>query len=237
MQENRLHVQLKNYFAGETGQQEVWIDGYFIDVVQDGLLIEVQTRSFSSIKQKLLTLLTDHPVLLVHPIPVVKWIIQWPSDGDTPISRRKSPRKGRIEHLFNELIRFPELVNHPNFSICLVMTLEEEYRRQDGRGSWRRKGVSIVDRNLLKVVELHMFRDTQDFLALLPANMEQPFTNRQLSRSSGLPIHLTRKMSYCLRQMGAIQVFGKQQREMLYKATLPAYNPHATSLDGENHEQ
>ena len=50
MHENSLHLALKDHFSGDSSQQEAWVDGYCIDVVQDDLLIEVQTRSFSSIK-------------------------------------------------------------------------------------------------------------------------------------------------------------------------------------------
>lgn len=237
MQENSLHLALKQHFAGDTGQIEVWIDGYFVDVVQDNLLIEVQTRSFSSIKAKLASLMQAHKVLLVHPIPLIKWIVQQSGDGSDQLYRRKSPRKGRLEYLFNELVRFPDYINHPNFSICLVMTHEEEIRRQDGHGSWRRKGASIIDRNLLKIVATHMFTSPFDFLPLLPVELEQPFTNRQLAETGKMRIELARRMSYCLRQMGLIEVVGKQQREMLYKLSQPAYNPHAKPQTGANHER
>lgn len=237
MQENSLHLALKQYFAGETGQIEVCIDGYFVDVVQDNLLIEVQTRSFSSIKAKLAVLMQTHKVLLVHPIPLIKWIVQQSGDGSEQLYRRKSPRKGRLEHLFNELVRFPDYMNHPHFSICLVLTHEEEIRRQDGRGSWRRKGASISDRNLLKIDSTHMFSSPVDFLPFLPVDLEQPFTNRQLAEAGKMQINLARKMSYCLRLMGLIEVTGKQQREMLYKLSQPAYNPHAKPEPGANHER
>ena len=117
------------------------------------------------------------------------------------------------------------------------MTHEEEIRRQDGRGSWRRKGVSIVDRNLLKIVGMHYFSSRDDFLDLLPEGLTSPFTNRDLAQTSSLRIELARKMTYCLRQMGALQVAGKQQREILYKLSQPAYNPQAIPHDGDNHEQ
>lgn len=237
MQENSLHNALKAQFAGDAGQKEVLIDGYYIDVVQADLLIEVQTRSFSSIKPKLAVLMQAHKILLVHPIPVVRWIVHLGADSDQPISRRRSPRKGRIEHVFNELVRFPEFINHPNFSICLVMTHEEEIRQQDGRGSWRRKGVSIVDRNLLKIVGMHYFSDREDFIQLLPEALPSPFTNLDLAQTSALRIELARKMTYCLRQMGALEVAGKQQRKILYKLSQPAYNPQTIPHDGDNYEQ
>lgn len=237
MQENSLHLSLKKYFSGETGQQEVLLDGYWIDVVQDDLLIEVQTRSFTSIKKKLNNLMQSHRLLLVHPIPVIKWIIQWTNEGDETISRRKSPRKGRIEHLFNELIRFPEFIQHPNFNLCAVLTQEEEIRRKDGLGSWRRKGASIVDRKLLKVLQLQYFSQPEDFLSLLPDNLPTTFTNQELSKASRIRVELARKMTYCLRQMGCLEVCGKQKRELLYKVCTQTYNPTSIQANGEPNER
>ena len=237
MQENSLHRSLKNYFAGDSGQQEVWVDGYWIDVVHEELLIEVQTRSFSSIKNKLFVLMQNHPLILVHPIPVEKWIIRNTAGGEERISRRKSPRQGRIEHVFNELIRFPEYISHPNFSICLVFTQEEEIRCLDGRGSWRRKGASISDRKLLKILSTRMLASPNDFQALLPVSLGQTFTNQELAKALGIRPALARKMTYCLRKMNVLEVDGKRQRELLYKVLQPTYNLLPIDTLGENHEQ
>lgn len=225
MQENALHAALKTWYAGETGQVEVLLDGYLIDVVKDGQLIEIQTRSFFAIKKKLFDLVERRPVRLVHPIALERWIVRLHDQGDEALYRRKSPRRGRLEYLFNELIRFPELVAHPGFSLEILFTREEEIRRADGRGSWRRGGVSIIDRRLLEVISTRLFQTPGDFLALLPVDMPGVFTNPELAKSLGIQARLARKMTYCLKRMGALQEAGKRGRACLYTTNTAAYNP------------
>ena len=236
MQEHALHRSLKEWIAGNNGQIEILVDGYWIDVVQDDLLIEIQTRSFSSIKRKLVDLLQRHRVRLIHPIAVEKWIIHLPAQGEQALARRKSPRRGRLEHIFNELIRFPELIAHPSFSLSVLLTREEEIRRANGRGSWRRKGQSIIDRRLLEVLGQYHLNTPQDFLDLAPNALSLCFTNQELARASKMRIELARKMTYCLRQMGALQVSGKHGREILYSVNGGAYNPDLEPPTGDDYE-
>ncbi len=215
MQENSLHASIKKLIAGNLGKEEVLVDGYFIDVILDDLLVEVQTRSFSSIKKKLYALVPRYTILLVHPIPFEKWIIHLAPEGDEIFSRRKSTHRGRYEDIFNELIRFPDLLMHPNFSLELILTREEEIRRDDGLGSWRRRGQSITDRRLLEVLDRRLISRPRDFLGWLPGELELPFTNQDLARLGKMQIQLARKMTYSLRKMGVLQECGKNQRELL----------------------
>ena len=68
-QEYSLHEELKNYYKTRTGSTEVKVENYIIDVVNDNELIEVQTRNFSQIREKLQKLLElNYSVTLVHPI-------------------------------------------------------------------------------------------------------------------------------------------------------------------------
>lgn len=216
MQESSLHAALKNLYTREGDRQEVAVDGYFIDVVSGDVLIEIQTGNFTHLRPKLVNLLDRHPVLVIYPIAVEKWIVRLPAQGDTPIDRRKSPRRGRMEYVFRELVRIPEMIAHPNFALEVLLTREEEFRRDDGRGSWRRKGWSIADRRLLDVVDRMRLRAPRDFQVFLPETLDQPFTARQLGRSLSLPGYLAGKAAYCLRQMGLIEQTGKRGRAYLY---------------------
>jgi hypothetical protein len=117
--------------------------------------------------------LDRHPVRLVHPIAREKWIIRISANDEELLSRRKSPRHGRLEHLFRELVRIPRLAKHPNFSLEVLIIREEEVRRDDGKGSWRRNGQSIADRRLLSILDRHIFISNKDYLDLLPEETRQ----------------------------------------------------------------
>ena len=219
MQQTALHSALKDSYVKQGAAEEVLVDGYWIDVVQGNLLIEIQTRNFSAIRNKLRDLVERHPVRLVHPIALEKWIVRLPVDGQTQPSRRKSPRRGRLEYVFTELVRIPDLMEHPNFSLEVLLTREEEIRLADGKGSWRRDGVSIINRRLLEIVDRRLFSDPSDLRKLLPEDLDLPFTNRQLAQKLTISPRLAARMSYCLRTMHILKVAGKLSRSHLYTFT------------------
>ena len=217
--EKNLHSALKAWYARAGDQLEVKVDGFHIDIVRGKVLIEIQTSNFSSQKRKLNTLIERHPVRLVFPIAQEKWIIRLAEDGVTRLGRRKSPKQGNIYHLFKELVSLPRMIEKKNFSLEVLVTREEEIRRDDGRGSWRRKGWSIFDHHLIEVVDRHLFEEPEDFLKLIPRNLQEPFSTRDLADSIEQPHWLAQKMAYCLRNMGLVHVMGKNGNALLYAIT------------------
>lgn len=217
LREKSLHASLKDWYRRDGDHLEMKIDGYIVDIVRGDLLIELQTRNFSQIKSKLSSLVEAHRVRLVYPIAQEKWIVRTSGDGQAQVARRRSPKRGRVEHLFQELVSLPDLINHPNFSLEVLITREEEIWRDDGQGSWRRKGWSVGDRRLVEVVSSLRLETAEDFQGLLPEELAQPFTTQDLAKALGLPRRLAQKMAYCLRQMGVLEVEGKQKRAWLYK--------------------
>jgi ribosomal protein S25 len=215
MNEYSLHSAIKDWYSLPGDRFEVRVDDFIVDIVRKALLIEIQTRSFSAIKKKLTKLLENHRVRLVYPIPQQKWIVHVIESGEI-VGRRKSPKKGRLSDLFYELVRTPNLVKEDNFSLEVLMIEEEEVRCNDGKGSWRRRGVSIKDRRLMNVNSKILFKNEKDFLRFLPSDLTNPFTNKQLAKVSGVSINLARKITYCLRKMGAITTVGKKGKELIF---------------------
>lgn len=214
--ETRLHSSIKRWYSIPGDRFEVKVDGSIIDIVRGELLIEVQTGNFSSIYKKLKNLLKQHDVRLVCPLPAEKWITTIHNDGK-PTTRRKSPRKGRPEDIFYELVRITGLMEYENFSVDILMVNEEEFRLDDGKGSWRRKGISIIDRDLIDVVGEIQINTPMDLLQFIPEHMKEPFTNSKLSGAMNMKINLTRKMTYCMRKLGLIEKVGKIKNEILFK--------------------
>jgi hypothetical protein len=96
------------------------------------------------------------------------------------------------------------------------MIQEEELRRDDGRGSWRRKGVSIVGHELIDVVDCRRFDSGAELASLLPRELETPFTNRELAQALHVRLRMAQRMSYCLRQLDVLDSVGKRGRELLF---------------------
>jgi hypothetical protein len=214
--EKPLHAALKDWYARPGDQLELQVEGFIIDIVRGGLLIEIQTTSLASLKRKLLALADDYPVRLVYPIPGEKWIVKLAEDGHSAPSRRKSPKRGKIEDVFRELVSFPKLLAHPNFSLDVLLIQEEEIRRYDGTRAWRRRGWVTDERRLLQVVDRKRFCTPADMEELLPATLVEPFTTSDLAAAIGRPRRLAQRMAYCLRKMGVIEAVDKQGNAILY---------------------
>jgi hypothetical protein len=214
LNEKPLHASLKTWYAQPGDRFEVPVDGFVIDIVRDNVLLEIQTRHFGAIKSKLATLVSSHQVRLIYPIAREKWIVQPPTAGSAFSTRRKSPKRGRVEDLFREAVAIPRMLSHQNFSLEVVMTREEERRRYDGR-RWRTRGWVTEERRLLEVVDRRVFEGPASWLALVPMR-DEPFTSSDLAQAIGVRLDLAQKMTYSMRQAGLIQSAGKRGRAMLY---------------------
>ena len=211
LNEKPLHASLKQWYARPGDRFEVPVDGFVIDIVRDDLLIEIQTRNFSAIKSKLNKLARTHRVRLIHPIVHEKWIVRSGTGG-----RRKSPKRGRLEDLFGELVSIPQLLANPNFSLEVLMIRQEEVRRYDGKRRVRRRGWVIEGRQLLGVADRRLFGDSADWLRFLPDGLGS-FTTHDLATGIETSRELAQKMAYCLREARIIDLIGRRGRANLYR--------------------
>jgi hypothetical protein len=215
--EKPLHASLKQWYARPGDRFEVPVDRFVIDIVRDDLLIEIQTRNFASINSKLRELTRSYEVRLVYPVVQEKWIVRSAADDGGIAARRKSPKRGRLEDLFWELVSIPQLLSNPNFSLEVLMIREEEVRRYDGkRRKWRRRGWVIEGRRLLDVLDRRVFGNAADWLAFVPPGL-QSFTTKDLATIADTRRELAQKMAYCLRHGRMIELIGRQGRANLYR--------------------
>jgi hypothetical protein len=216
LNEKPLHAALKQWYARPGDRFEVAVGGFVIDIVRDDLLIEIQAGNFSSIKSKLTSLVLSHQVRLIYPVVQEKWIIHAASGACGRVSRRKSPRRGRVEDLFRELVSIPQLLSNRNFSLEVLMIRAEELRRFEGKRRWRRRGWSIEARRLLEVLDQRVFLELADWRGVLPEGLTS-FTAGDLANAMGMRGDLAQKMVYCLRNGNVIDVIGKRGQAHLYQ--------------------
>jgi hypothetical protein len=214
--ESNLHYGLKKWYAKPGDRFEVKVGGNIIDMVRGNTLIEIQTKNFSAMKNKLHKLIDNYQVIVVHPVAIEKWILTTNKEGEV-LRRRKSTKKGRITDIFDELVSIPDLINNENFSLDIIFIHEEELRCDNGKGSWRRKGVSIINKNLICVESKKSFRTKYDFLEFIPHELNEEFTNKELAKALGISPATSRKITYCLKKMELIKECGKRSRELLFK--------------------
>ncbi|MFW6136285.1 MAG: hypothetical protein ACOC7N_05645 [Chloroflexota bacterium] len=219
LNEQPLHAALKKRYAAPGARFEVEVDGFVVDVAQEDLLVEIQTGNFSGIRDKIVHLAEHHSLLLVYPIAREKWLLKLPKERGGQTEQRKSPKRGRPEELFKELVSFPKLICRDTFSLEVVLTQEEEVRRYDPQ-RWRNRGWVTVERRLLDVVDRRTFRSAPELASLLPQGLPSRFTTADLAQALDGPRWLAQKMAYCLRKTDAIVQVGRRGRSNLYTRKL-----------------
>ncbi len=217
LNEKPLHEALKRWYAKPGDRFEVSVDGFIVDIVRGKLLIEIQTKNIGAMKRKLAKLLVHHRLRLIYPIASEKWIIRQAGDENATVSRRKSPKGGAFEDIFNELVSIPRLILHPHFSLELLLIQEEEVRRYDSTRGWRRRGWVTHERRLLKVVDHRTLKAAADMRVFIPETLPQPFTTSELADAISRSRRLARKMVYCLRIIGCVTPVGKRVNAILYR--------------------
>lgn len=210
LNEGSLHAALKAHYARPGDQLEVPLHGFVIDIRRDDLLVEVQTGSFGALGNKLDRLLDEHKVLLVHPIAVESYLAR-PGRKE-----RRSPLRGSIHDLFEELVSLPTLLDHPNLSldvalVSLTVVQEADPRARRGRGGFR-----TVDRQLRDLREVRSFRNTADLSELLPAGLPREFTTADLARRAGVSRNLAQRMAFCFRALEVIREVDRSKRGIVY---------------------
>jgi ribosomal protein S25 len=215
--ETSLHRDLKFSYAGENGRTEAEIDGFVADGISaDGEFIEVQTTNFALLREKVQKLTMRGQLRIVYPAIITKYLEVFNADGKRQY-RRKSNRQGSPWDLFNALVRAPDLPLIPRVVIELVLVDASEQRVQDGKGSWRRKGVSIRDRQLITVHERICLEKRSDYRRFVPFKKNEEFTSTNLAEMTGISQMLARRTLYVLTKMGIVSRIGKQRNAFIYR--------------------
>ncbi|GJM37731.1 MAG: hypothetical protein DHS20C19_10980 [Acidimicrobiales bacterium] len=210
LNEGSLHAALKADYAEPGDVFEVPLDGFVIDIRRDDRLIEIQTSSFASMGSKLDHLLSDHRMLLVHPIAVETYL----QKPDAPL--RKSPKKGSVYDLFEELVSMPTLIEHPNLEIDVALVTVVKHQSPDAKLRRGRGGFRTDDRVLREIVERRRFACTADLMALVPDGLPDVFTTADLAGRAGVRRDVAQRMAYCFRALGTFVEQGRTKAGIGY---------------------
>jgi hypothetical protein len=222
--ETSLHRQLKQHYAAEGAQCEVVLAGYRIDAVVDGRLIEIQHGSLAAIRDKIAKLLAKHKVTVVKPIVATKQLVKLDKRGGSEISRRLSPKRGRVLDVFDELVYFTRVFPHKRLTLEVALVDVEELR-YPGHGRRRRRrenDFQIEDQRLIRIAETRTFRTLGDLRRLLPAELPATFHTGHLATAMKIPRWIAQRIAYCLRETGGVRVVGKEGNAVLYRYTRRA---------------
>ncbi len=177
LNESSLHKSLKILYQEiYEGESEVERDGYIYDIItKNGNVVEIQTKNLSKLLPKILTTIEKgHNIKLVHPV-IITNRIELKDEKGNKISNRKSPKKGHILDIFNELTGIYPVLSNPHFSLEIVeieMTEErlrtkEPVQSKNGRRRFRRNWIKNGKR-LENIINTRRFSKPEDYLQLLP---------------------------------------------------------------------
>jgi hypothetical protein len=217
LSEKTVHAILKNYYQPDEDYQEIPIENYVADIYQDGEIIEIQTRQFNKMRNKLSAFLPLYPVTIVYPIPREKWVI-WIDEESGELSKpRKSPAKGTRYTIFPELYKIKMYLKDPNLRLKLVLMDMEEYKLLNGWSSDKKKGSSRYDRIPTQLVEEIEISCMEDYMQFVPYELEGQFTVREFGKAAHIPAKLAGIVVNILNYMGTIERTGKQGKAYLYE--------------------
>ena len=216
--ETTLHRQLKEFYLAPGGEIEVRLGRFRIDVVNGAQLIEIQHGGLAAIRDKCAKLAAKHDLLVVKPIVARKHLVKYKRRGGKIVSRRRSPKRGALLDVFDELVHFTRALQLSRLTLEVPLVEIEELRYPGhGRRRWRRPGDHVVeDQQLVCVRETHRFDSPRDLLRLLPNDLPRQFHTGHLADGLNIPRWSAQRIAYVLRETGAIKDAGKQGRARLY---------------------
>jgi hypothetical protein len=205
LNEKPLHAALKRWAEEEGDRFEVPVGRFVADIVRGDQIIELSA------------LLGRGAVRLLLPVAALKVITTLDETG-AEIRSRRSPMRGSLFDAFHELVNLRTFLGDPNFSIDVVLIHEEEVRRpRPNRRRRRQKNWGIHERRLVEVVDSVSLHHPADYLAFVPASLDEPFTTADLARAIDRPPWMARKIAYVLREMDVLAAVGKQENAILYE--------------------
>lgn len=217
LSEKSVHAILKNYYEPDEDKQEIPIENYVADIYHNEEIMEIQTRNFDKMRNKLTAFLPLYPVTIIYPIPREKWLIWIDEETGEFSQKRKSPAKGNAYLAFKELYKIKMFLKDPNIRIKLVLMDLEEYRLLNGWSKDKKRGSSRYDRIPKELVEEIDITCIQDYKMFLPYDLAEPFSVKEFARYNKIPVSLAQTTIHILHYLEVISRVGKKGNAYLYE--------------------
>lgn len=217
LSEKTVHAVLKRYYAPDEDMHEIPIESYVADIYTGTEIIEIQTRQFNRMREKLDVFLRLYPVTIVYPIPRHKWLI-WIDEESGELSKpHKSPVKGNPYMAFAELYKIKAYLKNPNLHLKFVLLDMEEYRLLNGWSHDKKKGSCRYDRIPSQLVKEVCVDRIQDYMQFVPYELEEPFTSEQFAKAAHLRKETAQIVLNILTYVECVERIGKKGHSYLYQ--------------------
>ncbi len=220
LSEKTLHAVLKHYYAPDTDMHEIPVGQFVADIYTGSEIIEIQTRSFNSMRRKLEAFLPLHPVTIVYPVPRIKYLSWIDEETGEASPKRKSPKRGNAYEAFTELYKIRPFLSSGNLRFRFALIDMQEYRLLNGWGPGKKKGSNRYDRIPETFAEEVCIDSREDYRQFLPDDIREPFTAKDFAKCAKIKVRLAQVVLLILTDLGVVERIGKQGRSYLY--TVPA---------------
>ena len=214
--EKILHASLKLYLEPDTQKHERKIESFVADIVNETGVIEIQTRSFEKLRNKLTAFLEAGPVTVVYPLAAIKWISWLDTQTGQISAKRKSPKRGVIQDIFFELYKIKSLILHENFRLCILLLEVEDLRTLNGWSADKKKGSSRHDRFPVQFLDICFFNELRDYKLFVPESLPETFTVKDYQKACKISLRQAGHALNVLRYVKAVKQAGKFGRAFLY---------------------
>ena len=144
LSEKTVHAILKAYYAPDESTHEIPVGGCVADICTGEEILEIQTRSFDRLREKLDRFLPLCPVTIVYPIPHEKRLIWIDEETGELSAPRKSPLTGNPYMAFKELYRIRRYLLRDGLRLKLVLLDMEEYRLLNAGAGIKRRALPVL---------------------------------------------------------------------------------------------
>lgn len=218
LSERTVHLALKYYFEPDTDCHEIPVGDKVADICSGDEIIEIQTRAFFRLRQKLELFLPEFRVTVVYPVASKKYI-SWISPETGEVTKeRLSPKRGSPSDILPELYSLRDMIGDPHLRFCIAMIERRDRRLQSGRSDGGKKHGAVTLGSLpTDLVGLIYINDKKELKKLIPPTLGEYFTMREFQKAS----HLSGKRAwYALKTLvdtGAVTESGTEGRAKIYK--------------------
>lgn len=222
------HQIIKRYLSEDPSDHEVrYADTRFVSDVRVGdEIFEVQTGSFSPMKQKLERYLTDPnlTVTVVHPLPAVRYL-SWVDPETQAIgeARRVAGKRDPLLllPLLYPLIPLCDRIAEGRLRFRLLFLEVQDFKLLNGQAKNRKIGASRLERIPTELLEDRVFSSSADLAALLPSDLPDRMTVADFSRATCLRGVDAYSAVRVLTALGVFANDGKIGRAMAIRRAFP----------------
>lgn len=221
LSEKTIHAVLKYYYAPNDAYHEIKVNSFVADIMVDGEIIEIQTRNFNTMRDKLNCFLENHEVTIVYPVAYTKWI-SWidPETGEMT-KKHKSPKRGSIYSIMPELYRIKMFLKNPSLHFTICMIDVEESRFLNGWSKDKKRGSVRHDGLPINIYDEICFDLENGYRQFLPDTLPHQFTSKDLKVHAKINQNLANVTLNILYHVGIVDRIGKDGKAYLYEIIPP----------------